>query len=50
MLESLSGLLPPSIPVIDVPQLVKTSWNTFAERKLLVRNALAEVPLRTRLG
>lgn len=45
MLESLTGLLPSSIPVIDVPHLVKSSWNTFSERKVLVQNALAEVRL-----
>ena len=50
MLESLSGLLPASIPVIDVPELVKSSWNSFTERKLLVQNSLAEVSSKSALA
>ena len=50
MLESLSAFFPSSVPVVDVPKLVKSSWNTFTERKLFLQSALAEVDLQLGLA
>jgi hypothetical protein len=50
MLESLSTFLPSSVPVVDVSKLVRSSWNTFNERKLFLQSALAEVDLQLGLA